>query len=750
MGLPTADAEPERIGRFLMQKKETFQRLSFDRVQAARVEIRFVSSFADERIGIGEIIIPDLATPGVPSVLEGARAELVSDPEPQRNDANVAALIAGGTVRAPTDSSNLQYLIDDDWYWSAADGDLPEEIILGFLDGGLARPNAVLVNPGGGFIFSFPLTVEVLSSTLAAGEDFSSLGRWVLRPEDLWQRLKFPSVAARRIMVRVLSTTSDDPVGFREVAVLDTREPGSLLGQAEAVPLEQSGVLGRTNLAWRERGGHIVAGAGWTEDWAADNLVDGFMTGTPGWQPADDAPHEVVIAFHENRPARINAVALDSRVAGLHRAEDARIRLFEILLSAAVDPTDASFTSVGKFPLPATGDILTARFAPTEVRFVRLRVLTTWGGEAPALGEVLVFEAEGPEVGGVIDDAPAVDIARADLGGRVVRYTTPYVWPVGALIDTDPATNWGVRGERLADPKLTEDVVLAFAGGAEALIEAVALDAVPITETADNVAQFQILASRTSPVTGFEEVALAAEAILDPFAGSQKFAFAEPVRARYLMLRVLSNHGGEYVSLSGFRVLEGRAADYVSILEHADAAAASARRDDGAVPLAQCDPGDGPCEQETNDDLAAANLAAAGATMGAVMEPGDIDVFDLGLGNAPFDALSVAIDYGDRIRTGVELIDPTGNAIRSLRPADIAANNGRWTWVVPENRRRTEAGNYYLSDPGTIFRSEINPDRILRLTDPGQICGVRFFPADRPLAKLQLSPRSTTAVLHPV
>lgn len=682
----TVGAEPERVGRFLMRQEETFQRLTFDRVQAARLEIRFLTSFTDERIGIGEIVVPELVVPGVPSVLAGALAGLVTDAEPQRMDENVAAMIAGGTVLAPTNSMDLEYLIDDDWYWSAADENLPQEIVFGFLDGALARPNAILLNPGGGYIFSYPLTVEVLRSTQATGTDFSSIGRWVLRPEDIWQQLEFPPEPARRIMLRVLSTTREDPVGFREIVVLDTREPGSLLALSEAVPLERSGVLGRSNLAWQERGGHVVAGAGWTDTWAVENLIDGFMTGTPGWQPAEGASYEVVVAFHENRPARIDAVALDSRVANLYSPDDARIRMFEILVSIADEPDDDSFTSVGKFLLPATGDILTARFPPIEARFVRLRVLTTRGGDAPALGELLVFEAEGPEVGGIIDDVPAVDIARADLGGRIVRYTSENRLTIGGLIDLDPATVWSVKSERLADPKLTEDVVFAFARGAEALIESVVLDAIPISEAEENVAEFQVLVSRTSPVTGFEEVALATQAILDPFAGSQTFAFAEPVRARYLMLRVLSNHGGEYVSLSGFRVFEGRAADYVSILEHADAAAATARRGDGAPPVARCDPGDGPCEQEKNDDLAAANLAAADATMGAVMQPGDIDVFDLGLGDAPFNALSVAIDYGDRIRTDVELIDSTGNAIRSLRPAGIAANNGRWTWVVPENR----------------------------------------------------------------
>ena len=173
------------------------------------------------------------------------------------------------------------------------------------------------------------------------------------------------------------------------------------------------------------------------------------------------------------------------------------------------------------------------------------------------------------------------NVLALDLGARVERATSRYDFPYGPykLLDDDPTTVWAS-----SSTVFPQELVFAFAGRDTLLVAGLSIT-LPKPGTDPGwggpndgkvwAKDVEVWASNDSPTAGFKKVAAAG---LPMAAGTHGIALAAPVRARFLKLIVLSNHGSiRYAVIADVAAQEGDAPGYQPLLErHADLAAAPA------------------------------------------------------------------------------------------------------------------------------------------------------------------------------
>ncbi len=144
------------------------------------------------------------------------------------------------------------------------------------------------------------------------------------------------------------------------------------------------------------------------------------------------------------------------------------------------------------------------------------------------------------------------NLASHDLGGTIEAVTSEFNktdWSASRLIDGDPTTGWASA----QSPTYPQEIVFSFLDRQPALIAAVIIN--PSTrEGHDRWAKdVEIWISMDNPDRGFAKVA---EVTLRAESVDQDITFA-PVEARYIKLRILSNHGSDrYVELGKVQVIE--------------------------------------------------------------------------------------------------------------------------------------------------------------------------------------------------
>jgi Mg-chelatase subunit ChlD len=157
------------------------------------------------------------------------------------------------------------------------------------------------------------------------------------------------------------------------------------------------------------------------------------------------------------------------------------------------------------------------------------------------------------------------NLAREVLGGRVARASSEYDenWGAARLIDggvlrtpissklqRDSSPGWSSKAE---DPPF--ELVFGFHEDREALIRSVILD--PTTSETESKPQNtpKHLEVWVSPTGRDEDFAKVSEGRMGRVTAEQVIAF-EPIRARRVKLRILSNHGGDYTHLGEVKILE--------------------------------------------------------------------------------------------------------------------------------------------------------------------------------------------------
>ncbi len=311
---------------------------------------------------------------------------LSTDRSPPPAGFNLANRALGGKVESWTSQYDASgwaavNLIDGSARgWSSKDRTSPQEVVLSFRQGREAQVAAVLVDTRTEETLSDPTNaarhVEVWVSTTGPTEGFGKVAEVRLgrRPGEYLIALP-PFTRARYVKLRFLSNHGGSYTQAGEVKVVETPDAPSVLAD---VP---------KNLALAELGGAVVRFTSQDgEERSALRLIDG-STETAGWQSADAyLPQEIVFAFRGERTALVDRIVLNPKTT----AEPATwVKTFTVAVSTET-PLDG-FREVGQFTLER--EARDQAFAIGQpARFVRLRILSNYGGKTTSLGEVRLIE----------------------------------------------------------------------------------------------------------------------------------------------------------------------------------------------------------------------------------------------------------------------------------------------------------------------------------------------------------------------
>jgi Mg-chelatase subunit ChlD len=370
-------------------------------------------------------------------------------------------------------------------------------------------------------------------------------------------------------------------------------------------------------------------------------------------------PQSFVVGFREST---IDRVVLDTRWYdwGEEARYEAGGRVREIELARE------DRTSLGVFTIPARGRFVTLRFAPMVASALEVRIRSNVGGGFTGLRTVHVIEAEG----GAALAGTDLDLAKLDVGGEVVRFTSQdedaQAWRV-----TDGTTRGWVSGSS----DLPQDLVVAMPNEAAALVSAIELT--PATDRADDERprEVRVLASTASPIDGFREIGHATFGR----EGLWSIAIEPAAAARWIQIRIVSNHGGSRTSLGELRILEARQTGYRSVLAGGGLVLPETSLSaDGAAVTSE-----GLVEHEPNDSLASANPLPLETTLQGRIEPrGEQDVYAI---DVPADArgkvLELAIEQAP-LRTSVTLLDAEGKPLAGIDPSETKGARGSLTWLA--------------------------------------------------------------------
>jgi len=112
-----------------------------------------------------------------------------------------------------------------------------------------------------------------------------------------------------------------------------------------------------------------------------------------GWAAEPQFPQEIVLSFFGHQPALIASVQI-TPVDGPGLFPEERAKDVEIWTSN--ESADAGFSQVARKTLAKDGGEETISFAPVQVRYVKIRVLSNYGSEQVAIiGKVRITEANG-------------------------------------------------------------------------------------------------------------------------------------------------------------------------------------------------------------------------------------------------------------------------------------------------------------------------------------------------------------------
>jgi Mg-chelatase subunit ChlD len=421
-------------------------------------------------------------------------------------------------------------------------------------------------------------------------------------------------------------------------------------------------------------GGHVeqVTSTRADRGWDAGNLIDGGMSDivcTPlcAWGSKDATfPQDIVLSFYQRREAVLARVVIDTLTIETRGIGQNLPKNVEIAVSTS-SATDG-FTPVATAELPEVAGEHAVDFPPAHARYLRVRVLSNYGGPRVDVDEVSVFEPDGPDAS-ILADFPR-NLALPALGGDLVFFTSEYpTHEAYQLMDGDPARDW-----RSADAYLPQEFVFAVRDDRAALIDRLVLSSAAAAPTMPKLVS--VSTSLTSPTDGYDEVG---RFTLKEQAGDQAIPVGR--RARFVKLRILENYGSTLLtSLGEVRLMEGNAAGYQSVLfAKGDTAASGA-----APPAASAVDAPGAAdERETNDSVAQANpLALGGSVRGRIDPVGEHDYFKVSVPGPDRSMLTIDLAGRPNIRTSLDLVTTAGASVKHFDPSRARGNEAVFSWLV--------------------------------------------------------------------
>ncbi|MDQ7848883.1 MAG: VWA domain-containing protein [Armatimonadota bacterium] len=434
-----------------------------------------------------------------------------------------------------------------------------------------------------------------------------------------------------------------------------------------ALPTDRSPPPPGFNLANRAFGGKVESRTSQYNDseWAAANLIDGT---TRGWSSSDrTTPQEVVLSFRQGREAQVAAVVVDTRTQETLSDPTKAPRHVEVWASTT-GPAEGFSRVAGARLGPRPGEYLIALPPATRARYVKLRFLSNHGGSYTQAGEVKVIEA--PDAPSILADVPK-NLALAELGGTIVRFTSQDSEERAALRLIDGSVE--TAGWQSTDAYLPQEIVFAFRGERAALVDRIVLNPKTTAEPATWVKTFTVAVSTETPLDGFREVG---QFTLRREARDQAFTIGQP--ARFVRLRILSNHGGTTTSLGEVKLIEGAEPGYRSIL--LEQAAGTAQALPGVTTSAEAG---GDVEREPNNTPAQANSLMLGRRTRGTIDPlGEQDHFRITVPGSGLQVLTVDLAGRPYIRTSVALLDRTEREQMRFDPGVVPAAQTAFSWAV--------------------------------------------------------------------
>ncbi len=429
------------------------------------------------------------------------------------------------------------------------------------------------------------------------------------------------------------------------------------------------------NIAHHALGGRIVAKPSESNntDWAANNLIGADFT---SWKSKNtNAPQRLTLTFNKNRTASVSAVVIDTRISELTPDSLADLPQSVELRGGRENKPESLVLITNAFLRKKAGRELIT-MPPTRLKFLQVSFLTNYGGLAFQAGKIEVYETD-PEKSVAAD--VAVNLASPAAGGAVVRFSSLQT-NIAQLFDGQVSND----GWMTLDTNLPTEVVLAFRGDRAALVDRIVLNPQSRRPKESWPRRVSISVSAEHPLDGFEELGIFA---IEPEPREQEFPVKR--RARFLKLRILENQGGTNTSLGEFKVIEGRADDYRSLLLTPIRSLASTNKAE-ATSNTLAAVSVGALESEPNDRIGEALELISGRTMRGVIGPRtDEDFFSFMVPGPGAEVMTLELDGHPNVRTSVALLNESGTELKRYDPARPPTQKARLSW-------RVEPGRYFV------------------------------------------------------
>ncbi|MEJ2395600.1 MAG: VWA domain-containing protein [Candidatus Thiodiazotropha sp.] len=434
-------------------------------------------------------------------------------------------------------------------------------------------------------------------------------------------------------------------------------------------------------------------------EWRAEKLIDGFdyfehtsiadrCEKSCGWLSAEQPilPPEVTIGFHEDRKAWITAIVIDS--AHKRDITDTKYLPKHVDILASNESPDSGFTRIaGALLMPDRQSQLIQLADDVQAKYIKVRVLSSYGGSRASIGEIGVIEsADKPS----IVSALSKDLARPENGGSLAWFTSQSPGWVAAQIVWQGDEHWNKpwrshRGPAGKANYLPQDFVFGFYRYQIATIDKIVIDptGLDLSDSGMGLRNYAnevvIEHSMLSPITGFTEIV---RVQLAPY--GQPTTIKIDKKARFIKIRIVSTQGnGGFVSLGRVSIFESNQKTGESILRGVQKATAVEDievPDNSARQALQS-------EVEPNDQLANATPLTPDQWISGVIDPlGEQDVFRLSLLQPSIvDTQLISLPF---IQTGLEVLNGQEEQLYRFSPQQTLASNEAFTL-------RLDAGNYF-------------------------------------------------------
>ncbi len=307
------------------------------------------------------------------------------------------------------------------------------------------------------------------------------------------------------------------------------------------------------NVAWSAYGGSIVRTTSqYDEQWSAAHLLDGD-TSTNGWCSTDmSTPQEIVIGFHANSVMMIDRVSINPRTPQDPKCWAKEV---DILVTDKLNAGDDDWTSAGQLVLGQESRYYHLDFAePRKAARVMMRIRSNHGdARYIQMGEVQIREALPPGESTLREKFAmplhnsgfpgGFNLLLSRFGSKVASVTSEYdeSWKAENLLDGIVVASPGWLSEAKKGPF---EVVLEAPQNIRfdwLLFDPRIAD--PGSNWNNRVKDIEVWTSRTSATDGFERII---SLRLDKSGAVKVCRLPRPTIARWIKLRTLSNHGGQY------------------------------------------------------------------------------------------------------------------------------------------------------------------------------------------------------------